>query len=220
MPGDKKTRGRLEKRGRDEYTKSKGGFSMRRIGLVFVVLFTTLCMSTLSVTADNLYYPFESITITEAKTFEIVIPEGVQEGSLLYGLVEQGETITVYVATIVLQEIGGTNNSSASTVLILTNAEDEDIIRFIINNGLNNIGVESYQGFASHILIDSTMGVFKNMDLVDSNLGIQEISVHHVFENNQLTLIDNTGLVIPMVENSYQVETGLSIVISVNAGGE
>ena len=178
----------------------------------------TLFLSTLSVRAENLSYPFESITITEAKTFEIVIPEGVQEGSLLYGLVEQGETITVYVATIVMQEIGGGTNSSPSTVLILTNAEDEDIIRFIVNSAYQVIDVELYQSFASHILIDSSMGVFKNMDLVDSNSGIQEITVHHVFEGNQLTLIDNKGLVIPMVENSYQVETGLGIVISVNAG--
>ena len=191
---------------------------MKRVFLVVIALCLTLCLTSRLVRAENLSYPFESITITEAKTFEIVIPEGLSEDSLLYGLVEQGETITVYVATIVMQEIGGGVNPSSSTVLILTNAEDEDLIRFIVNSAYNVIDVESYQSFASHILIDSTMGVYKDMDLVDSNLGIQEITVHHVFQDDQLSLIDNTGLVIPMVENSYQFESDLNIVISVNAG--
>lgn len=70
----------------------------------------------------------------------------------------------------------------------------------------------NYQ-FASHILIDSTMGVYKDMELIDN---MQQITVHHILSTNTLTLTDNAGLEIPMVPNSYELQTDLEIVISVN----
>jgi hypothetical protein len=179
----------------------------------FLILLTALFFNKM-VFAENLSYPFDTITIIEAQKFEIVIPEGVSETSLLYGKVETGQTITVFIANIVLQEIESTQSSN-SLVLIMTNDQNEDVIRFLINNMSQDIGVEIYYGFASHILIDSTMGVYKDMTLIEN---IQEISIHHDIINNQITLTDNVGMVIPMVVGTYEIQTNLNIVISVNTG--
>ena len=58
------------------------------------------------ISAESLSYPFDSITIVEAKKFDILIPANVPEGSLLYGKVEAGDTFTVYIASIKMKEIG------------------------------------------------------------------------------------------------------------------
>lgn len=114
--------------------------------------------------------------------------------------------------------MNGDINSSPSSVLILTNENDVDIVQFIINGAYQEIGVESYMSFASHILIDATIGVYKNMDSVDWDKGIQELTVHQVFSNNQMTLIDNQGIEMPMIDGTYQHEENLNIVISMNTG--
>jgi hypothetical protein len=191
---------------------------MKKTVLFLIAACLTFFASHIMIYAENVSYPFQSITITEATTFQVVIPENIQDTSLLYGLVEPGEIITVYMATIIFQEMNGEYNSSPSKVLILTNEHNEDIIRFVVNSAYHVIDVESYYSFASHILIDSSIGVYKNMDIINSNLGIQEITIHHVYDNNQLSFIDNQGLVITMIEGSYQHEPNLNIMISMNQG--
>ena len=62
------------------------------------------------------------------------------EGSLLYGKVEAGDTVTVYVASIQMKEIGS-QNSSESVVLILADETENDIIRYIINNYLTDVEI-------------------------------------------------------------------------------
>lgn len=191
---------------------------MKKPCLVWIIACFGFGLSGLRLHAENLSYPFEAITISEAKTFDILIPETLQETSLLYGLVEEGDILTVYVATIWFTEIGGAVNPSPSKVLILTNDEDVDIVRFVVNSAYQVIDVESFESFASHILIDATMGVFKDLESIDPLIGIQELTVHHVFAGDQLSFVDNTGLVIPMIAGTYALETGLDIVISMNAG--
>lgn len=180
------------------------------LSLFMVTLFTMLYNKV--VLAENLSYPFDSITIVEAKKFDILIPANVPEGSLLYGKVEAGDTVTVYVASIQMKDIGS-QNSSESVVLILADETENDIIRYIINNYLTDLEVFVNYQFASHILIDSTMGVYKDMELIDN---MQQITVHHILSTNTLTLTDNAGLEIPMIPNSYELQTDLEIVISVN----
>lgn len=68
------------------------------LSLFMVTLFSMLYDKV--VLAENLSYPFDSITIVEAKKFDILIPANVPERSLLYGKVEAGDTVTVYVASI------------------------------------------------------------------------------------------------------------------------
>lgn len=191
---------------------------MRKILMFFFTICLAFYVSSQDILAENLSYPFQSITITEAITFEVLIPDTLEDTSLLYGLVEPGKTLTVYVATIIFQEMNGEYNGSPSYVLILTNEDDEDIIRFIVNSSYQKLGVERYQSFASHILIDANMGVYKDLDGIDPLVGMQEISVHHIFDGDKLSLIDNKGLEIPMIEGSYQFEAGLNIVISMNQG--
>ncbi|MCU0105461.1 hypothetical protein N7603_07300 [Acholeplasma vituli] len=58
------------------------------------------------VLAENLSYPFDSITIVEAKKFDILIPSNIPEGSLLYGKVDAGDTVAVSVASIQMKKLG------------------------------------------------------------------------------------------------------------------
>ena len=187
---------------------------MKKILIIGFVLWSFFAASNKIAFAENLTYPFESITIIEAQKFDVVIPTGLSENSLLYGKVEVGDTVTVYIAKIVMKELNG-ENESQSTVLILTSQDDMDIVRFVINNFGAVIDVEFRYGFASHILIDAAIGVYKDMELINQ---MQELQVFHQLTTNQLTLTDNAGLVMPMVENSYEFETNLNIVISINTG--
>jgi hypothetical protein len=180
------------------------------LSFVFIALFSILFNKV--VLAENLSYPFESITIVEAKKFDILIPSTITTESLLFGKVESGEVVTVFIATIVMKEIGSTDEHS-SYVLIIADDEELDIVRYLINNFYQDPGVIMEFGFASHILIDSTMGVYKDMSLIDH---MQQITIRHVIAGDVITLIDNTGLQIPMIENTYELRTNLEIVISVN----
>lgn len=180
------------------------------LSLVFITLCSILFNKV--VLADNLSYPFESITIVEAKKFDILIPNTITSESLLYGKVEAGDTVTVYIATIMMKEIGSTIEHP-SYVLIMADDTEQDFVRYLINNFYQDPGIIMEFGFASHILIDATMGVYKDMELIEN---MKQIGVRHVIAGDELTLIDNTGLEIPMIENSYEFQQDLNIVISVN----
>lgn len=182
--------------------------------MAYLVIIIVFIGAQQNVRVENLSYSFDSITITEAKTFDVIMPSNVDPGSLLFEKASAGDTLTVYVAMIELKEIGS-ELSSTSTVLIINNQAEENLIRFIVNNYFADLSVFVRYGFASHILIDSTMGVYKDLTMVDN---IQEITVNHLLAGDVITLTDNKGLEIPMVEGTYQVETGLSNVISVNSG--
>lgn len=185
---------------------------MKKVMLSFVFLALFSILFNKMVLAENLSYPFESITIVEAKKFDILIPDTITTESLLFGKVETGDVVTVFVATIMMKEIDSTNEHG-SYVLIMSNDAELDIVRYLINNFYQDPGVIMEFGFASHILIDATMGVYKDMSLIDN---MQQITVRHVIAGDVLTLIDNTGLQIPMIENTYEFQTNLDIVISVN----
>lgn len=165
---------------------------------------------------ENISYPFDNITIVEAKKFDITIPNNITPESLLFGIVEADEIITVYIARIVMKEVGSIQTSE-STVLILSDADENDLIRYIINNFYQQIDIRMGYGFAAHILIDATMGVYKDMTLINE---MKEIGILHDLVSNHLKLIDNTGLEIPMIEGSYELKTNLNILISVNTGGQ
>lgn len=53
------------------------------------------------------------------------------------------------------------------------------------------------------------------MDLVDV---MREIDVIHSLNDSTFIVRDDAGLEIPMVEGSYELQTGLSIVISASGG--
>lgn len=187
---------------------------MKKILISFLLLAFTFGLRANKINAEILSYPFDSITITEASKFEIVIPSNFSTNSLLSGLVTEGEIITVYIGFITMVE-ENSQNSSRSTVLIMTNDQDEDIVQFLVNNYLYVEGVKKEYGFASHILIDPEVGVYKDMDLVDA---MREIDVIHSLNDSTFLVRDDAGLEIPMVEGSYELQTGLSIVISASGG--
>jgi len=165
--------------------------------------------------AEDISYRFDSITIVEAFKFDVEVSTALAADSLLYGLVEIGDILTVYVGTLEFISEGVPSSGSAN-VLIISNAEEEDLVRFLVNNYAFYEGASRSWGFASHILIDPEVGVFKDMTILNS--GLKEMSV---FENIALgtwSLFDNKGLEMPFMAGSYAVETGLSIQISAYAG--
>lgn len=187
---------------------------MKKISMFFILSMFLIMITSKLTLAETISYPFDTITIVEAKKFKIVIPDDLEETSLLYGLVQPGDIITVYLGELALKDIDSSHTSD-SVVLILTDELDNDVIRYLINNFRQSIGIEMFYGFASHILIDASMGVYKDMDVIED---MQEISVVHTIASNSLVLIDNNGLEIPMIEGSFEQETDLNTIISVYGG--
>lgn len=102
---------------------------MKKLGILVLLILGVLSFRTQVTYTENASYPFKAITIVEATTFKVVVAEGIQESSLLYGLVTPGEIITIYVAQIFFTEMNGKINNSPSYVLIVSNAVDEDLVR-------------------------------------------------------------------------------------------
>lgn len=189
---------------------------MKKLFMLLIITFTMFIGSTKMVFAENISYPFDTIVITEAFKFDVLIPNDIAEASLLFGLVTSGEVITVYVGTIEMT-MTDIANTSTSQIVILTNALDEDIIQFIINNYSFYPDVSVKYGFASHILIDPVVGVFKDLDALMAS-GLKEIEVFHDLPTDTYALKDNVGQVMPMIQGTFATETGLNIIISVNEG--
>jgi hypothetical protein len=188
---------------------------MKKILLLVTILLLGIQAKAITANAEDISYPFDSITIVEAFKFDVEVTTAVAADSLLYGLVEVGDILTVYVGTLEFVSEGVPSSGSAN-VLIISNAEEEDLVQFLVNNYAFYEGASRSWGFASHILIDPEVGVFKDMTILNS--GLKEMSV---FENIALgtwTLFDNKGLEMPFIAGTYAVETGLSIQISAYAG--
>lgn len=188
---------------------------MKKVLLLVTILLLGIQAKAITANAEDISYPFDSITIVEAFKFDVEVTTALAADSLLYGLVEVGDILTVYVGTLEFVSEGVPASGSAN-VLIISNAEEEDLVQFLVNNYAFYEGTSRSWGFASHILIDPEVGVFKDMTILNS--GIKEMSV---FENIALgtwTLFDNKGVEMPFIAGTYAVETGLSIQISAYAG--
>lgn len=160
--------------------------------------------------AENLVYPFDSITIVEAYKYDVLVTYAPQTGSFLEGQIV-GDTLTIYVGNIEMQM--DANLSSSSKVVIVTNSLGVDLARWIINSyywqGENQ---ESFI-FASHITIDPLIGVVKLMDIPSVSATVKKIGV------DSYEFLDDFQQTHLMVPGTYAFETGLSIVISAYSGG-
>jgi len=190
---------------------------MKKIIILFV--FTLLTLQTRAVNiakAEDLLYPFDSITIVEAYRFDVEITVLPGSTSLLFNQVIVGDILTVYVGTLEFVK-DGVPSSGSGNVLIITNEDDLDLLQFLVNNYAYYPDVSKQWGFASHILIDPEVGVFKDMDLLLN--GSKEMTVYHDLVLDTWKLFDNAGLEMPFITGTYAEETGLNIVISAYSGG-
>jgi hypothetical protein len=194
----------------------QGGKKMKKILLLSALILTVLATKTVFVQADDLIYPFDSITIVEAFKFDVTLTADPAVDSLLEGFALSGDVLTVYVGTLDFV-LDGVPASGSSQVLIVTDDLGNDIARFLINNYSYYEGVSQSWGFASHILIDPAVGVFKDLDML--NLGLKELVIFRDIVAGTYKLVDNMGMECLEVSGTFQSETGLSIVISAYSGG-
>lgn len=184
------------------------GDKMKKIMLLLLMLLLGLQMYSIKISAEDIYYPFDSITIVEAYKFTVEVTTEVNSESLLYGHVEIDDILTIYVGTLEFISDGVPSSGSAN-ILIVTGADNIDIARFLINNYTYYPDISRSYGFASHILIDPLVGVHKDMSIQS-----QELAVIEDIANSTFSFVDNKGLQFPAMTGSYVLETDLSIQIS------
>ncbi len=176
--------------------------------LMVMMLIMGTQLYSIKISAEDIYYPFDSITIVEAYKFTVEVTEAVNSESLLYGHVEIDDILTIYVGTLEFIS-NGVPSSGSANILIVTGADEIDIARFLINNYTYYPNVSRSYGFASHILIDPLVGVHKDMSIQS-----QELVVFEDIANASWSFFDNKGLEFTAMTGSYVLETGLSIQIS------
>jgi len=132
----------------------------KRVLSAFFLTLMFAIVAVMPVYAEEITYPFDSITIVSAFKFDVECTDAPVEESYLYGHVEAGETISIYVGTIMFA-----GNDSPSRIVIISNEADEDIARWIVNgSGFDTeTQVEGFS-FSSHITVNPTVGVVKNMN--------------------------------------------------------
>lgn len=158
--------------------------------------------------ADTIEYPFDEISIIAATKFEITIDEEPSETSVLYGQVEAGDTLTVYIGELKFMMEGIMVEASPS-IMIVTTEDDTDILRWLINSQGSDLENYEMRSYASWILVDSLIGVVKDLSLPQ-----MEVSFNHNLVDDTYTFTDNAGHSILMNASSLESEEDLSIVIS------
>ena len=182
----------------------------RKFILVFAM---SLCLTMVAIpqaAAADLEYPFDSITIVSAYKFEVAIDAAPGIDSFLFNQVLVDEVLTVYVGK--LEMILDESFSFESIILIVTTASDVDVCRWIINTyawlGTDH---EMWQ-FASHITIDPTIGVVKDLTMVSQSATVNLIAAAtYEFQ-------DNLGATFAMVPGTLLVEPALDILIAAYGG--
>lgn len=181
---------------------------MKKLMIMVLLLLFGIQIRSLNLFAEDIYYPFDSIKIVEAFKFDVTVTTAVDPESLLYGHVAINDVITIYVGTLEFIKDSLPSSGSAN-ILIVTGADGVDIARFLINNYSYHTEISRVYGFASHILIDPLIGVHKDMSIQSKQLVVFEDIANVTWEFR-----DNIGLAFPANAGSYELETGLSILIS------
>lgn len=180
---------------------------MKKIVLLAVFFISIFSVQGTTSRAEEIVYPFDSITIVSAFTFDILIEELPAEESVLFGHVTAGETIAVYVGNLEFVFEGEPVQGSGS-IIILTNENDEDFVAWLLNSGGSGDGGAYDAQFGSWITIDAEVGVVK--DLSD---GMTEVG-YSKSATDEFTFKDNLNVQYPMVVGSYVLEESLNITIS------
>lgn len=184
-----------------------------------IVAFTLLTLSILkTTTASPITYPFESITIKSAYTFNVEIAQPIDEASFLYENTAVGEQVSVYVGELEFVENNEAHKDS-SYLIVVTNEAGDDLVRWLINSYSKKEEGETFE-FSSHKTIVPGIGVQKTHedDPSTAKVTITEVDVETNTSNYQLT--DNTHKTYDMIPSSLEIEDDLSIVISTYNEGE
>jgi hypothetical protein len=181
---------------------------MKRSWIVGILVSLFLIQGTVKVVlADTVAYPFEAIRIVEAKRFQVTVPEAIVDTSLFFSDVTVGETLNVYVGSLTLVQ---GEDSVATSMIVVSTEEGTDLAQYIINSSSLNEEFETFS-FAWHILIDPTIGVYKDLDKV---LNMKELYLKHTIGTDSWEFRDDQQTLYPMVENSFAFETNLDILIA------
>jgi len=184
-------------------------------GLLFVLLFIGLfSVQGHATRAEEYIYPFDSIRITSAFTFDVVVEDEPNEESALYGYVHAGETMSVYVGNLEFVFEGALVQGSGS-IMILTNESDEDFVAWLLNSGGSDLSTYRSASYASWITIDPEVGVHKDFSGVNIEVGYQEN-----LGTNEFTFFDNLNVQYEMTTGTYVEEDSLDILISAYVEGE
>jgi len=179
-----------------------------------MMLFGMLCISFLLLQSGNIQaeeqitYPFDSIKIVSAFTFDVLIETEPAEESILYGNVGIDEIFTVYVGNLEYVYDGESVLGSES-IIILTNEDDEDFVAYLVNS--YNSDLTTYQSFSygSWITIDPEIGIIKDFSGTTIEVGYDKF-----IETNEFVFIDNLDVEYNMIPNTYLMEESLDILIS------
>lgn len=183
-----------------------------KIFIVALIVISVLIVPTSSVAfAEEIVYPFDSITIVSAYHFGVLCTDEPTSESYLYGYVSAGENIKVYVGE--LEFVNG-SNTSQSRIAILTNEAGDDICAWIINSAYLDQSTNIYTcEYSSHITIDPAVGVAKGEDFLYNTIITKDRDTNEC--TFSATNWDGTVYCeYPMISGTYEEETDLSIVIS------
>lgn len=182
---------------------------MKKILILFSIIFCVCFTFSIQTQADEiLIYPFDSIKITSAYKFDVLIEAEPLAASILYGQVAIGETVTIYVGFLDFM-LDGLPASGSGSMMIVTNEAGVDIAAWLVNSGSSDLTTYESRSFASWITIDPNVGVVKDF----TGLTI-EISCIHNLVTDQYKFIDNTSQEYPMITNSFISEQDLDILVS------
>lgn len=183
--------------------------------MLFVLLFLGLfSVQGFATHAEEYTYPFDSIRIVSAFTFDVLVEDEPNVESALYGNVHAGETLTIYVGNLEFVFEGVVVQGSGS-IIILTNESDEDFVAWLLNSYSSDLTNSQSASFASWITIDPEVGVHKDLSGINIEVGYTEDLITHDF-----VFFDNLNNEYPMVAGTYVEEDTLDILISAYTEGE
>jgi len=182
---------------------------MKKILILLTIIFSVFFTFSIQTQADEIYvYPFDSIRITSAFKFEILVEEEPLEPSILFGQVAAGENITIYVGYLEFI-FEGQPSSGSGSMMIVTNQDGVDIAAWLINSGSSDLETFQSESYASWITIDPNVGVIKDFTGLTVEIGYKKNMI-----TDQYTFFDNTNKEYSMVVDSFVLELDLDILIS------
>lgn len=176
--------------------------------VIGILVATFLFQSGLKVVlASTVEYPFESIRITDAKTFQVIVPDNLPSTSMLTPKVNVGERLSIYFAGIDLVQ---GDYTQPTAMIVVTNELGQDLARYVINRNAPG-ELENEWAFAWHILIDPTVGIYKDLILVND---MKEFHIVQNIASNTWTFQDDQKFPYLTVADSFLEEDDLNIEIA------
>ena len=187
----------------------KGWDLTKKIFLLFFFVFMMMGMNMLHVEAEDeiITYPFDQIVIIEAYSFDIEITDAPVSPNFFFGLADAEDIVTVYVGKL---RFDNQNNTGLfeSLMIVLKDQDDEILASYLNNSFSTDLVTYSRFGFGNWMTIDPEVGVIK--DFTGTNQ--YELTVYYEIINNRYQL-QTSAFNYSMIDNSYQFESNLNIIV-------